>query len=167
LLQACFWSWHLAFVVFLSLPVALTGGVLVALLDGGVVSLGSLFGFLAVLGIALRNSIVMTRHFQYLERDEGEIFSPELVLRGAGERLRPILMTTLATGLAVLPIVVAGNVAGLEILHPMAIVILGGLITASLLNLFVLPALYLRYGMNTEPVEMIQPEPVSVGLDPN
>lgn len=167
LLQACFWSWHLAFVVFLSLTVALTGGVLGALLDGRVVSLGSLFGFLAVLGIALRNSIVMTRHFQYLEGEEGDIFGPELVLRGAGERLRPILMTALATGLAVLPMVVAGDIAGLETLHPMAIIILGSLVTATLHNLFVLPALYLRYGMNTEPVETFQPEPVSVALDPN
>ncbi len=167
LLQACFWSWRLAFVVFLSLSVALPGAVLGALLDGRVVSLGSLFGFLAVLGIALRNSVVMTRHLQYVEEEEGRILGPELVLRGAGERLRPILMTAFATGLAVMPMVVAGEVAGLEILHPMAIVTLGSLITATLHNLFILPALYLRYGMHTRPVEVIEAEAVSVALDPS
>jgi Cu/Ag efflux pump CusA len=96
---------------------------------------------------------------------EGQIFGPDLVLQGASERFRPILMTSLATGLAVLPIVVAGNIAGLEALYPMAIVILGGLVTATLNNLFILPTLYLRYGMNTEPVETLQPEMVPIGLD--
>lgn len=157
----------MAFAVVLSIPVALTGGVLAALLGGGVTSLGSLFGFVTVLGIALRNSIVMTRHFQHLEMEEGEDFGPELVLRGAGERLRPILMTALATGLAVLPMVVVGNRAGLETLYPMAIVILGSLVTATLMNLFLLPALYLRYGMHAEVVETIQPETGRVVVDPN
>jgi Cu/Ag efflux pump CusA len=160
LLQACFWSWHLAIAAFLTVLASLTGGILAALLGGGVISLGSLFGILAVLGIALRNNIVMTRHFQYLEREEGEIFGLELVLRGADERFKSILMTALATALVVLPMVVAGDIAGLEILYPMAIVILGGLVTSTSLNLFVLPVLYLRFGMNTEPVEIISPEPV-------
>jgi CzcA family heavy metal efflux pump len=143
-LQAAFASWSLAFVVMLTLPVALAGGVLAVLLDGGVISLGSLFGFLGVLAIAVRNAIVTTVHFQHLEQ-EGETFGPELVLRGARERLAPMLMTTLATGLALLPLVLLGNIAGTEIVRPLAVVMLGGLVTSSLLGLFLLPALYLRF----------------------
>ena len=79
----------------------------------------------------------MISHFQHLEREEGEAFGPELVLRGAKERLAPILMTAGATGLALVPLAVAGSIAGHEIEHPMAIVILGGLVTSTLLNLFV------------------------------
>lgn len=157
----------MAIAVVLSMPIALTGGVLIALLTGGEISMGSLFGFVTVLGIALRNSIVLTRHFQHLEREEGEDFGPELVMRGADERLRPILMTALATGLAVLPMAVIGDRAGLETLYPMAIVILGSLVTATLMNLFLLPALYVRYGMHAEVVETIQPETGRVVVDTN
>jgi Cu/Ag efflux pump CusA len=99
-----------------------------------------------VFGIAARNGILMISHFQHLERHEGETFGPALVLRGAKERLAPILMTASATALALVPLAVAGNIPGHEIEHPMAIVILGGLVTATLLNLFVLPALYLMFG---------------------
>ena len=162
LLQASFWSWHLAIAAFVTILASLTGGVLAALLGGGVISLGSLFGFLAVLAISIRYSIVFTKHLQYLEQQEGVEFGPELVLRGAGERLRPILISAFATGMAVLPLAVAGAIPGLEILHPMAIVILGGLVTTTLLNLIVLPALYLRYGMKTEIIETPSPEPVAV-----
>jgi Cu/Ag efflux pump CusA len=111
-----------------------------------VISLGSLVGFLTVFGIAARNGILMVSHFQRLEAQEGQAFGPELVLRGASERLAPILMTAMATGLALVPLAVAGSIPGHEIEHPMAIVILGGLVTATLLNLFVLPSLYLRFG---------------------
>src|SRR5215212_10104531 len=90
-------------------------------------------------------AILMVSHFQHLEREEGEAFGPALVLRGAKERLAPILMTAGATALALVPLAVAGSVAGHEIEHPMAIVILGGLVTSTLLNLFVLPSLYLRF----------------------
>ena len=115
-------------------------------LSGGTLSLGSLVGFLTVFGIAARNGILLINHYQHLERDEGEPFGPELVLRGARERLSPILMTALATGLALVPLVVAGNIPGHEIEHPMAVVILGGLVTSTLLNLFLVPSLYLRFG---------------------
>jgi Cu/Ag efflux pump CusA len=110
-----------------------------------VLSLGSLVGFLTVFGIAARNGILMISHFQHLEREEGVTFGPDLVMRGAKERLAPILMTAFATGLALVPLAIAGSRPGHEIEHPMAIVILGGLITATLLNLFVLPSLYLRF----------------------
>ncbi len=110
------------------------------------ISLGSLVGFFTVMGIAARNGILMINHFQHLERYEGEAFGPALVLRGAQERLSPILMTALATGLAVVPLVTAGQIPGHEIEHPLAVVILGGLVTSTLLNLFVVPSLYLRFG---------------------
>jgi Cu/Ag efflux pump CusA len=105
-----------------------------------------LIGFLTVLGIAARNGIIMINHFQHLERHEGETFGMGLVLRGASERLRPILMTTGAAGLAILPLIIFGNLPGHEIEYPMAVVILGGLATSTLLNLFILPAFFLRFG---------------------
>ena len=164
LLQQTFDSWRLATLTFLTLPSALVGGVLAAWLAGGVISLGSLIGFLTVLGIAARNGIIMINHFQYLERHEGESFGIGLVLRGAGERLRPILMTTGAAGLAILPLIIFGNLPGHEIEYPMAVVILGGLVTSTLLNLFILPAFYLRFGRGTgRPADGLSiPEPVRV-----
>jgi Cu/Ag efflux pump CusA len=151
LLQTSFGSWRLALIGFLTLPAAMVGGVLAAYAGGGVISLGSLVGFLTVLGIAARNGILMINHFQHLEDQEGVAFGPELVLRGAQERLAPILMTATTTGLALLPLVVAGEIPGNEIEHPMALVILGGLVTATLLNLFVIPSLYLRFGARSRP----------------
>ena len=149
LLQLTFRSWRLAVITFLTLPFALVGGVIAAYMAGGVVSLGSLVGFLTVLGIAARNGIMMICHFQHLELEEREPFGLSLVLRGARERLSPILMTAGAAGLAVLPLVVYGNLPGQEIEYPMAVVILGGLVTSTLLNLFIVPALYLRFGAGT------------------
>jgi Cu/Ag efflux pump CusA len=146
LLQLSFKNWHLATLSFLTLPLALVGSLLAAYVGGGVISLGSLGGVLTVLGIAARNGVMMINHFQHLEQFEGETFGIKLVLRGARERLTPILMTTGATGLAILPLVLYGDLPGHEIEHPMAVVILGGLVTSTLLNLFVVPALYLRFG---------------------
>ncbi len=145
LLETSFGSWRLGILSFVTLPSALVGGVLAAYLSDGVISLGSLVGFLTILGIAARNGIMMINHFQHLERYEGEVFGPALVLRGARERLSPILMTTLAAGLALVPLVVAGTIPGHEIEHPMAVVILGGLVTSTLLNLFIVPSLYLKF----------------------
>jgi Cu/Ag efflux pump CusA len=146
LLVTSFRSVRLAVLSFVTLPSAMVGGVLAAWLGDGVLSLGSLVGFLAVLGIAARNGIMLISHYQHLETYEGESFGRSLVIRGARERLSPILMTTLATALALVPLVVAGSVPGNEIEHPMAVVILGGLVTSTLLNLFVVPSLYLRFG---------------------
>jgi Cu/Ag efflux pump CusA len=143
--------------------VALVGGALAAFIGGGVLSLGSLVGFFTVFGIAARNGILMINHFQHLERYEGERFGPDLVLRGARERLSPILMTTLATGLAIVPLVIAGNAPGHEIEHPLAVVILGGLVTSTLLNLFVVPALYLRVG---QPVALPPSSVAHLGVPP-
>ena len=152
-LQMSFHSWRLAILNFLILPFAFVGGILATLFAGGVISLGSLVGFLTVLGIAARNGIMMVNHFQHLERYEGEPFGLQLVLRGAGERLRPIVMTAATAGLAILPLVIYGNLPGHEIEFPMAVVILGGLVTSTLLSLFILPALYLRFGRGTAALE--------------
>jgi len=147
ILFAAFGSWRLATISFLTLPSALVGGVLAAyFLGSGVLSLGSLVGFLTVFGIAARNGIMLMTHYQHLEKEEGQVFGPELILRGAKERLSPILMTACATGLALVPLAIAGDLPGHEIEHPMAIVILGGLVTSTLLNLFIVPVLYLRFG---------------------
>ena len=101
-------------------PFALIGGVLGSVLTGGVLSLGSLVGFVTVLGIAARNGIMLVSHYRHLESEEGEPFGLGLVIRGSEERLAPILMTALATGLALVPLAVAGNKPGHEIEHPMA-----------------------------------------------
>jgi len=145
LLQASFGSFRLAALSLLTLPMALVGGVLAAWIAGGLISLGSLVGFFTVMGIAARNGILLINHYQHLEQEEGEQFGPALVLRGARERLSPILMTALATGLAVVPLVAGGQIPGHEIEYPLAVVILGGLFTSTLLNLFVVPSLYLRF----------------------
>ena len=146
LLQASFGNWRLTTLSFVTLPTSLVGGVLAAYVGGGNISLGSLVGFLTVLGINARNGIMLIDHFQHLERYEGETFGPGLILRGARERISPITMTALTTFVALLPLLVAGNIPGNEIEHPMAVVIMGGFLTSMLLNLFVVPSLYLRFG---------------------
>jgi CzcA family heavy metal efflux pump len=159
LLQTCVGSWRVATFSFLTLPLALVGGLLAAFAAGGLVSLGSLVGFLTVFGIAARNGILLINHYQHLEREEGEPFGAALVLRGSRERLAPILMTALATGLALVPLVISGEIPGAEIEYPMAIVILGGLATSTLLNLFLVPVLYLRTSRRS--ASAIDPQPVS------
>jgi len=157
LLHADFRSARLTLLVFLTLPFALIGGVVAAFLTGGVLSLGSLVGFVTVLGIAARNGIMLLSHYQHLEEVEREPFGQNLILRGAEERLAPILMTALCAGLALVPLVIAGNKPGQEIEYPMAVVILGGLITSTALNLFLMPALYWRFG------KARQPQPIQAG----
>ena len=156
LLQTSYRNWRLATLSFLTLPVALVGGVLAAyIFGGGVISLGSLVGFLAVFGIVARNGIMLISHAQHLENVEGERFGPALVLRAAQERLMPILMTIGTTCLALVPLVASGSIPGQEIEHPMAIVILGGLITATLLNLLVVPSLYLRFAKSKKELQLL------------
>ena len=141
-----FRSARITALVAVSLPFALVGGVVGVALIGGLLSLGSLVGFVTVIGISARNGIMLLSHYDHLRRFEGEAFGTRLILRGAEERLVPILMTALCAGLALLPLVVAGDKPGHEIEHPMAIVILGGLVSSTLLNLFLMPALYARFG---------------------
>jgi CzcA family heavy metal efflux pump len=146
-LQAALGSFRLALLAFAVLPLALTGGALGSLADGAALSLGSLIGFVGVLGIVAQNSILLIKHLQYLERDEREPFGPQLVQRGAQEQLGPVLVAALATGFALLPFVVLGTIPGYELLHPLAVVVVGGLVTSTLISLFLLPALYVRFGL--------------------
>ena len=156
LLYTSFNSWRLAMLTFFTLPWALVGGLLAAYFSNGLLSLGSLVGLLTILGIATRNGIMMISHFQHLEREEGVPFGKDLVVRGACERIAPIVMTALTTGLALVPLAIAGDLPGHEIEHPMAIVILGGLVTSTLLNLLVVPTLYLRFGKSREETVQLQ-----------
>jgi Cu/Ag efflux pump CusA len=156
LLQAVSGSWRLALLNLLTLPAALAGGLLAMFVvnffagSGGLITLGSLVGLFTILGIAARNGVLLVRRYQQLEDEEGVDFGPELVLHGARERAAPILMTAFTTALAFVPFVIFGSLPGHEILYPMAIVVLGGLVTSTLLNLFVTPALYLRFGASRE-----------------
>jgi Cu/Ag efflux pump CusA len=148
LLQAAFASWRLAALAFFSLPAALAGGVMVALATGGVLSIGSLAGLLGLFGIAVYNRLMLFGHYQRLERHEGEALGPALALRGARERLSPMLMAAFTAAATVLPALLLGDVPGLEIVRPMAFVLIGGLLTTSLLDLLFLPAMFLSLGVS-------------------
>ncbi len=131
--------------VLANLPFALVGGVLAVFAGGGLLSVGSLIGFVTLFGISMRNSIMMMSHFEHLVRHEGCAWNLDTALRGASERLVPILMTALVTGLGLLPLALGAGSAGGEIEGPMAMVILGGLVTSTILNLLVLPVLAARF----------------------
>jgi CzcA family heavy metal efflux pump len=152
LLQAAFGSWRLAALVLLILPLALVGGALTALFlaRSEITSLGTFAAFFTVLGIAVRNSVLLVKRYQR-RREEGEEFGAGLVLSGTRERLSPIVLTVLAVGLALLPIVFLGRVPGLEVVRPLAVVILGGLVTSTLVSLLILPFLYLRFAPRSQP----------------
>ena len=132
--------------VMSNLPFALVGGALMVFASGGLLSLGSMVGFVTLFGITLRNSIMLVSHYQHLVQREGHPWNSETATLGASERLAPILMTALVTGLGLLPLAIQSGEPGNEIEGPMAVVILGGLFTSTLLNLLVLPALALRFG---------------------
>jgi CzcA family heavy metal efflux pump len=137
--------------VLANLPFALVGGVLAVSASGGVLSLGSLVGFVTLFGIATRNAVMLVSHYDHLVWHEGVPWGPDTAARGAMERLGPILMTALVTGLGLLPLAIGSGDPGREIEGPMAIVILGGLATSTVLTLFVLPTLALRFGRFAEP----------------
>src|SRR6185436_14363795 len=111
---------------------------------GGLLDIGSLIGFVTLFGITTRNSMMMVSHWKHLREEDGMMWGPDLVFRGARERVVPVLMTALVTGLGLLPIALGSGEAGREIEGPMALVILGGLVTSTALNLFVLPVVYCR-----------------------
>ena len=131
---------------FANLPFALIGGVLAALFTGGWISLGSLVGFVTLFGITLRNSIMMVSHFQHLIDEENCVWNLETCIRGATERLPSILMTALVTALGLLPLALGSNQPGREIEGPMATIIVGGLVTSTILNLLILPTIMLHFG---------------------
>jgi Cu/Ag efflux pump CusA len=151
--------------VLANLPFALIGGVLAVFMTGGWLSVGSLVGFITLFGITTRNSILLISHYEHLVTREGQRGGVETAVRGASERLVPILMTALVTALGLLPLAISSGTSGQEIEGPMAIVILGGLLTSTALNLLVLPSFALRYG-RFEPATLIPDDdhgaPVSV-----
>ena len=152
LLIVVFKTWRNLLLVLANLPFALVGGVAALFLcglfepDAGALNIGSMVGFVTLFGITTRNSIMMISHFEHLVREEGQVWDLATAMRGASERLIPILMTALVTALGLLPLALGTGEAGREIEGPMAIVILGGLVTSTLLNLLVLPTLALRFG---------------------
>jgi CzcA family heavy metal efflux pump len=153
LLQAAFGSWRLAALVFLTLPLALVGGALAAFVftRGEITPLGTLAAFFTVLAVAVRNGVLLIKRYQRLQNEEGEEFGAGLVLRGTQERLSPIVLTALTVGLALLPVVLLGNIPGLEIVRPLAVVILGGLVTSTLVSLLIVPFLYLHFAPRSQP----------------
>ena len=151
LLQLAFRSSRDAALVMLNLPLALIGGVAGVFVSGGVLSVASLIGFITVFGIATRNGIMLVSHIRHLQEHEGVTDFREAVRLGAMERLVPILMTALAAGLALIPLALGGEKPGNEIQTPMAIVILFGLMTSMVLNMVIVPALYLRLGRPVNP----------------
>ena len=132
--------------ILFNLPFSLIGGVVAVMLSGGIVSVGSVVGFVTLFGITVRNSIMLVSHYDHLVRVEGSPWTMETLLRGARERLPAILMTALVTALAMLPLTIDSDNPGREIMGPMAAIIVGGLISSTLLNLLVMPALLQRYG---------------------
>jgi len=153
LLSGAFGSARNLLVVLANLPLAFVGGVAAVLLTGGTLSMGSLVGFVTLFGVTLRNSIMLLAHLRHLVASEGVAFGREAVVRAASERVVPIVMTALVTALGLLPIALGSGSAGKEIEGPMAVVILGGLATSTLLNLLLLPTLALRLGKFDPPVE--------------
>jgi CzcA family heavy metal efflux pump len=149
LLVLAFGSARDALLIMVNLPLALIGGVAGVFLSGGVLNVATMIGFITLFGIATRNGIMLVSHIRHLMEEEGVTDFREAVTRGAEERLAPILMTALAAGLALIPLALGGGRSGSEIQTPMAIVILCGLMTSTLLNMAVVPAMYLRYGKLT------------------
>jgi Cu/Ag efflux pump CusA len=154
LLQVALGSWRLAALSALGIPVALFGGLLATGISGGTLSLGSLLGFVTVLGLTVRNAIMLVSRFQELEQSGAEQFGEALVRRGLREQFLPVVASAIVVGLAVLPFVLLGSIAGLEIAHPMAVVILGGVVTSTIVTLIMTPALYLKFGATTAADEL-------------
>jgi CzcA family heavy metal efflux pump len=151
LLFAEFGSTRQALLVMVNLPLALVGGIFAVVLSGGVLNIATLVGFITLFGIAVRNGILLVSHYNHLLAEGVPL--EEAVWRGSMERLNPVMMTALSAGLALIPLALAGGEPGNEIQSPMAIVVLGGLLTAVLLNMVVVPALFLRFGAETRAAE--------------
>jgi Cu/Ag efflux pump CusA len=164
LMQAAFSSWRLAAAVFLTLPLAVAGGVLSALLVGGIGTVGGMAGLVTVLGVAAHGNILLIRSYRTGD-DESVAGGADLVIRATRDRVAPVVLTALATALAFLPLLFLGDTAGTEVIYPLAVVALGGLVTSTVLTLFVLPGLYLLLTggpTGTDPVPThLEPEPTT------
>jgi Cu/Ag efflux pump CusA len=160
LLQAAYNSWRLAFFMFITTPVALAGGALALTLGGGLITLGALFGFLTLLSMAVRDALVQVAHLQEVERQTDQPFGPDLVMHGARQRVGALILTACTIAVIFVPLLFLSDAPGYEVVRPMGIVILGGVLASTLNSLFVVPALYLRF----------RPEPstdeLSMALEP-
>ena len=161
LLQAAFGSWRLAALTFVSLPTAAVGGVVAALLAGGDVTIGSYIGYVTLLGMTARNSVVLIGRCQSLYRSREEPFTADLIVSAAQERIAPVLMTATAIALGLVALLLYGDPFGHEVIEPMAAIMLGGLVTSSLFSLFILPFLYLRFAPEPEPAPARPPLTIS------
>jgi HME family heavy-metal exporter len=139
-------DWRSALQVLVNVPLALIGAIAALFLTGGVFSVATLVGFVSLVGITSRNGIMMVSHYMHLLREEGEEFNESMIIRGSLERLVPVMMTALIAGLSLLPLILAADEPGKEILHPMAVVLLGGILTSTLLDQLVTPAIFSLYG---------------------
>lgn len=139
-------DWRTALQVLINIPLALIGAVAAMLLTDGVISIATLVGLISLIGITCRNGIMMLSHYLHLMKEEGEDFDEKMIIRGSLERLIPVLMTALTAGLSLVPLALSAGQPGREILHPLAVVVLGGIITATLLDQLVTPAVFYRYG---------------------
>lgn len=159
-------SWRMALQVMVNLPLAFVGGIFALKLTGLDLSIAAMVGFIALFGVAARNGILLLSHYSHLMREEGERFSMEMIERGTQERLSPVLMTATSAAIGVIPFAIAGNLPGKEIMHPVAVVLIGGLVSSTLFVQVVTPALFWRFGKREwegfDPAKPIAEEPVTI-----
>jgi Cu/Ag efflux pump CusA len=146
-LYGMFRSANLALQVMVSLPAALVGAVLALHLTGQTLTVAAMVGFISLCGIAVRNGLLLFEHYLHLVQFEGESWTPEMFRRAARERVAPIMMTALTSGIGLLPLALAAGQPGKEILYPLATVIIGGLVTSTAMEFLVRPALFWRFGL--------------------